>query len=115
MKISSKSLIILIILIALLCMGALAAQLLSAPRAQQVRITVDGAVWGSYPLAQERTVRISPESGAWHNTIVIRDGKAWVAESDCANQICVNTPALTANAIGVIACLPHGVVVELVE
>lgn len=115
MKFSNKSLIILIVLIALLCMGALAAQLLYAPRGQQVRITVDGAVWGSYPLAQERTILISPESGAWHNTLVIRDGKAWVAESDCANLICVHTPALTADAVGVIACLPHGVVVELVE
>ncbi len=113
MKFSNKSLMILISLIALVCLGALAAQCLSAPSGQRVRITVEGQLYGVYPLAEERSVLISPPDGSWHNTLMIREGKAWVAESDCANQICVNTPALTADTVGVIACLPHGVTVEL--
>lgn len=78
-----------------------------------VLVTVDGKPYGSYPLHTDAVVTIAPEDAAWYNLLTIRDGTARITESDCANQTCVHTPALTENTVGVIVCLPHGVVVLL--
>lgn len=79
----------------------------------QVRVTVGGTIYGTYPLDREQTVVIAPADGSWHNTLRIADGRAEMVEADCSNQICVHTPPLREQQAGVIVCLPHGVVVEL--
>ncbi|MDE6686304.1 MAG: NusG domain II-containing protein [Lachnospiraceae bacterium] len=59
---------------------------------------------GRYPLMYERTIRVELEDG--YNTVVISDGTVSVSEADCANQVCVHTPA--ASRVGdTVVCLPH--------
>lgn len=59
---------------------------------------------GRYPLAEDRTIRIELENG--YNTVVISEGTAAVSESDCANQVCVHTQAVS--RVGeTVVCLPH--------
>lgn len=66
---------------------------------------------GRYPLNTDTTVRIETSDGHY-NILKIENGEASVCESDCANQICVNTKA--ANKAGdTIICLPHKVSVIL--
>ena len=66
---------------------------------------------GRYPLNEDTTVRIETSDGHY-NILEIKNGEASVIESDCANQICVNTKA--ANKAGdAIICLPHKVSVIL--
>ncbi len=86
---------------------------LLAPRGGSVRVTVAGREYGTYPLNRDATITITPEDGAWYNTLVIQDGTARITASDCPNQICVHTPALTPATIGIITCLPHKLTVEL--
>lgn len=46
------------------------------------------------------------------NLLEIKDGEAWIAESNCKNQICVRTGHLSAaNYDFPITCLPHGLVI----
>lgn len=59
---------------------------------------------GRYPLTKDRTVRVDLEDG--YNIVVIADGMASVAEADCANQVCVHTPAVSRTGESVV-CLPH--------
>ena len=113
MNISNRKLIALLALIRVLAAAAGAAVCFLKPGGTQVLVTVNGEEYGTYPLHTDATVVIGPEDGSWHNTLVIEDGKAYVSESDCDNQICVHTPALTEDTIGIIVCLPHGVAVEL--
>lgn len=115
MNISNRKLIALLALILVLAAVAGAAVYFLNPGGTQVLVTVNGEEYGTYPLRTDATVVISPADGSWHNTLVIGDGRAWVSESDCDNQICVHTPALTEDTVGLIVCLPHGVVVELRE
>lgn len=115
MKISNRAALI---VIALLLIVSLAAGFLlwsRRPEGTQVVISVNGREEGTYSLHKDQTVIIGPEDGSWHNTLEIRDGKASVIESDCSNQICVFTPPLSEDTIGIIVCLPHGLVVELRE
>ena len=113
MNISNRRLAGLLALILVLAAAAGAIVYFLLPGGTQVLVTVNGTPYGTYPLDTDTTVVIGPEDGSWHNTLVIENGRAWVSESDCDNQICVHTPALTEDTIGIIVCLPHGVVVEL--
>ena len=115
MNISNRKLIALLALILVLSAAAGAAVYFRNPRGTQVRVTVNREEYGTYTLHTAATGVIAPADGSWHNTLVIGDGRAWVSESDCDNQICVHTPALTEDTVGLIVCLPHGVVVELRE
>ncbi len=50
------------------------------------------------------------------NFIEVKDGKVLCAESNCNNQICVHTPAISReNADLPIVCLPHGLVLQIVD
>ena len=113
MNISNRRLAGLLALILVLAAAAGAIVYFLLPGGTQVLVTVNGTPYGTYPLDTDTTVVIGPEDGSWHNTLVIENGRAWVSESDCDNQICVHTPALTEDTIGIIVCLPHGVAVEL--
>lgn len=115
MKISNKMLIALLVSILVLAAAAGAAMYFLRSGGTQVLVTVHGVEYGTYPLHTDATLVITPEDGSWHNTLVIEGGRAYVSESDCDNQICVHTPALTEDIIGIIVCLPHGVAVELKE
>lgn len=113
MRISNKTLIALVAGILLLAAGTAAFLQWNRPADAQVLVTVDGKVYGSYDLHRDQTVRIAPQDDSWHNTLEIQDGRASVVEADCDNQICVHTPALREDLVGIIVCLPHGVAVEL--
>ena len=115
MKLSNKTLAIIVAVILLVAVAAAGVLYFQKPAGTQVYVTVNGQEYGSYPLHKDAVITISPEDGGWHNTLTIQNGTAAVTESDCDNQICVYTPALTEDTVGIIVCLPHGVAVELKE
>lgn len=50
------------------------------------------------------------------NFIEVKDGKVLCTESNCNNQICVHTPAISKeNADLPIVCLPHGLILQIVS
>ena len=75
----------------------------------KVVITIDGKVYGEYPLQEERTVDIEGK-----NVLVISDGKADMTDADCPDQICVHSVPITANG-GSIVCLPNRVVLKIIN
>ncbi len=78
----------------------------------QVVITVDGVVYGSYPLNEDNTITIGQPSDDQHNTIQILNQRVDMVTADCRDQVCVKTRAIT-KANQSIVCLPHRVVVEI--
>ena len=49
------------------------------------------------------------------NFIEIKDGKVLCTESNCNNQICVHTPAISEeNQYLPIVCLPHGLIIQII-
>lgn len=113
MRISNRTLILTVAAILCLSLAAAGAAALLRTGTGTVYVTVDGEIYGKYAIYQDRTVVISPRDGSWYNTLRIQNGRAAIVESDCKNQVCVHTPALSPETVGVIVCLPHGVAVEL--
>ena len=75
-----------------------------------VRITVDGELYGTYPLSRDNTIVI--EQNGHHNEVLIENGSVRMKNADCANQICVNDGAISKTNQSII-CLPNRVMVEI--
>ena len=82
----------------------------SADGAAQVVVTVDGESYGSYSLKQEQVIRIETDHG--YNELTIKDGQASVTASDCKNQVCVHSMAISQNGQSII-CLPHKLIIQI--
>ncbi len=76
-----------------------------------VRITVDGELYGSWPLSDDCEVNVMID-GKTTNVMEIRDGKADMTEADCPDQLCVHQKAISKDR-ETIVCLPNRVVVQI--
>lgn len=75
-----------------------------------VLVTVDGEVYGEYPLSTDTEIRIGGEET--YNLLVIKDGEAEVVEASCPDKLCVNQGKISFNGQSII-CLPNKLIVEV--
>lgn len=76
---------------------------------EEVLVSVDGVMRGSYRLSEDMEVEINGT-----NILVIKNGKVKMKEADCPDQICVHHKAISKNKESIV-CLPNKVVVEIVS
>ena len=100
-----------LILIILLVAGAVFLITWSGRReGSRVIVTAEGKDYGSWPLSEDRTIPIVIQD--YHNTLVIRDGEAFMQEADCPDKICVHHKPVSYGGESII-CLPHKLVVTV--
>lgn len=75
----------------------------NAPAGEMVVVTLDGKEIASLPLAQdaEFTVR-----GEYTNILEIRDGKAFILDTDCPNKTCQKEGSIQKNGQSIV-CAPN--------
>ena len=78
-----------------------------------VRVTVDGEVYGEYPLDVENRVKVECESEEGFNELVIEGGKVSVVLADCPDGLCVKQRAISRTGESII-CLPHKLVITVI-
>jgi hypothetical protein len=75
----------------------------------EVHVIVRGEIVESYPLDENRTVELEYNG---HNSLVIKDGRAYMRSADCPDKLCVQQ-----RKIGyeneTIVCLPHELVIKI--
>ena len=76
-----------------------------------VTVTVDGALYGTYPLAVDTVVEIATDGG--YNRLVVQDGVAYMDTADCPDGICAAHRPISRMGESIV-CLPHKVVVTVV-
>lgn len=106
---AKNDVILIAALLLLAAIAALALLLLRTP-GDTVTVTVDGTLFGEYPLSEDRTVQITSAGG--YNLLVIEDGRAYVREASCPDGICAAHRPIGHNGESII-CLPNKVVVEV--
>lgn len=84
--------------------------LLSSP-GQQITVTQDGKVLGTYFLTEENTLTFTDEKGGT-NRLVIRGGEAYMEDADCPDKLCMRQKAISEKGESII-CLPHRLTVEV--
>lgn len=78
-----------------------------------VTVEVDGAVLGTYPLSEDRSVEIrTGERDEELNLLVIKDGKAYVETATCPDGICAAHKPISREGESIV-CLPHKVVITV--
>lgn len=78
-----------------------------------VIVTVDGEIFGTYSLDEERTVEIrTGEKSENLNRLVIRDGEAFVEFATCPDGICAAHRPVSHDGESIV-CLPHRVVITV--
>ena len=127
-----------IVVVVLLIAGLtyLIPKLLAKP-SQKLRVLKNGEILLEHDLGKDAKFMIMDQEGrevsfeeslstlsddernpAMHevNFIEVKDGKVLCTESNCNNQICVHTPAISReNADLPIVCLPHGLILQIVD
>lgn len=78
----------------------------------EVRITVDGQLYGTYVLSEPQEIPIELD-GRIANVVVIENGEAHMSDADCPDRLCMHQGAISRDG-QTIVCLPHKLVVEVV-
>lgn len=84
---------------------------LSRSEGASVLVTVDGEVFGEYPLATDTEIRIGDAEN--YNILVIENGTAHISEASCPDKLCVHQGKISYEGQSLI-CLPNKVIVEVV-
>lgn len=79
----------------------------------EIKITVDGNLYGTYDLNVDQEIPISID-GVIANTVVIHDGKASMQAATCPDGLCKKQGQISRQK-QTIVCLPHKVVVEVIS
>ena len=72
-----------------------------------VVVTVEGEVFGTYPLDEDQEIDINVT-----NLLSIQDGRADMTQADCPDKLCVHQNAISRDR-ETIVCLPNQVVAEV--
>ena len=112
MKKNDVILITVLLVVALLTAGGMRIwQMNNTKDTANVVVTIDGEVYGTYPLSEDRTERIELPDGSY-NILVISGGYADVTEASCPDQICVKHNHIRYSKESIV-CLPNKVVVTV--
>lgn len=113
-KIRNDLLLVGVLIAVLLIVGAVL--LICRTEGETVVVTVDGVVYGTYPLHRDTEVDIrTGENGEQYNRLVIKDGKAYVEDANCpggTNDKCTLHAPISYEWDSII-CRPHKVVVSI--
>jgi hypothetical protein len=102
------------ILIAVLIFGAVAAALIfyiSGSSGYLVNVYVDGRLTGEYLLSEDNNIIIQGYNGGV-NTLVIKDGAAYMKEADCPDKLCIHQGRISREGMELV-CMPNRVVVRI--
>ena len=75
-----------------------------------LKIRISGELYGTYDLNKNQSIQIQNQYGS--NTLSIQNGTVSMTDSDCRNQICVQTGPIEAPG-QMIVCLPHELIAEI--
>lgn len=77
----------------------------------EIRITVDGHLYGTYDLGKNQEIVVEAEGGV--NVVAIEAGAAYMKSADCPDGLCMHQGRISRDK-QTIVCLPHRLVVEAV-
>ena len=101
-----------LILVFLLIAGLIYLFTRNGEAGNQVRITLDGKEYGTYSLSENQEIPVQTEYGC--NIVQIQDGMVFMKDADCPDKYCIHQ-GKTNRSNKSIVCLPHKLMVEVVE
>lgn len=113
MKIKKMDIVITAGLLVLSLLMAFAVSNMGTKEAGQIlRVEVNGQVAHEVPLDKDQELII--DDGVHMNKIAIKDGKAYMEEANCRDQICTHMQKISIDGETII-CLPNRVYLEVID
>ena len=112
----TKTWVILILSVLILCLILSAVALVAQRKNTVVEIVQDGKVLRRIDLfetKEEYSFIVEWEDGGT-NTITVQPGRICVSDADCPDKICVEQGWISSGAIPII-CMPHRLVIQFAE
>lgn len=106
----TKTWIIMICILAVVCIGLSLFLLLPKERATAVKVISEGKVLQTLPLTEDTQFSVTSTQGT--NVVSIQDGKVAVTQADCPDHYCMQRGWCSGGAQ--IVCLPNRLVLEFV-
>lgn len=78
--------------------------------AEYLHVSVDGATYGTYTLAEDREIEVTQKGHT--NKIIIQDGSVAMTFSTCKGQDCVRSHSISRTGEQIV-CLPNKVVLGI--
>ena len=76
----------------------------------EVRVMVEGKEIGVYSLSKDGEYSLNGGT----NTLIIKDGKAYMTDADCPDKLCVRQGKISRNG-ETITCLPNKLTVTVID
>ena len=76
----------------------------------EVRVMVEGKEIGVYSLSKDGEYSLNDGT----NTLIIKDGKAYMTDADCPDKLCVRQGKISRNG-ETITCLPNKLTVTVID
>ncbi len=111
-KVIRKSDVVLLIVVLGIAVLVLTGVMLTRKPGASVQISIDGKVVETFSLSKDKEYLVTTATGT--NLVVIKDGVVDVTQADCRDKVCANHVPI--DSVGeTIICLPHKLVIEIVE
>ncbi len=107
-----KDIILGIGIIAAALLMLLVLQINRGEEGNRIQVILDGKIYGTYSLEKNQVIEI--EEGSFYNKIRVEDGKAYMEEANCPDGYCEEQGKISGRT-QTIVCLPHKLVVEVLE
>ncbi len=108
LKTRKKEIIAILILVVIAVISFICVRVFVEDAGKYVKVYVNEKLTKTFDLDKDQRYFIETKNG--YNLLIIKDGKARVADADCENKICVSKGTISKNDESII-CLPHNVVV----
>jgi hypothetical protein len=105
-----KDVAFILIVAVLIAGGFLLFRVVSGNYGRTVVIEEGNEVVGSYPLSEDRTIKIKGPLG--DSTAIIKDGEIYMADSPCHNKVCIDMGHINEKGDSII-CLPNRVYITI--
>ena len=76
--------------------------------AEQITVTIDGKLQGTYALDKEQTLKLQGKNG--YNLLQIKNHTAAITAADCPNQLCLQEKKIVLAGESIV-CVPHKLVI----
>lgn len=110
LKTRKKEIIAILILVVIAVISFICVRVFVEDAGKYVKVYVNEKLTKTFDLDKDQRYFIETKNG--YNLLIIKDGKARVADADCENKICVSKGTISKNDESII-CLPHNVVVTI--
>lgn len=107
-----KDIILGIGIIAAALLMLLVLQINRGEEGNRIQVILDGKIYGTYSLEKNQVIEI--EEGSFYNKIRVEDGKAYMEEANCPDGYCEEQGKISRHTQSIV-CLPHKLVVEVLE